>query len=189
MAETSKAKARRLKEGFFEKYVNDRKVIDIGVGRIDTFDGADPLTEWCDTWDKDNGNAELMESVANATYDTVYNSHLLEHLDRPIIAIMNWMRILKPGGHLIICVPHRDLYERKLTLPSKWNLDHKFFILPETEEAPDTKSFKHLIEMGCKDYKWELIAMDIHDSCTNHDKPEEHGDGEFQIQAIIKKLP
>jgi predicted SAM-dependent methyltransferase len=129
-----------------------------------------------------------MESVPNQTYDTVYNSHLLEHLDRPVIAIMNWMRILKPGGHLIICVPHRDLYERKKTLPSKWNLDHKFFILPDTEEEPDTKSLMHLIEVGCKQYQWELVAMDIHDSCTNHDKPEEHGDGEFQIQAIIKRL-
>jgi predicted SAM-dependent methyltransferase len=187
MAETSKAHDRRVAEKFFDKYVKE-PIIDIGVGRIDTYDGADPLTPTCDTWDKDNGDAHFMKGVADETYQTVYNSHLLEHLEEPIVAIQNWFRILKKGGHLIMAVPHRDLYERKKTLPSKWNLDHKFFILPDTEEEPDTKSLMHLIKVGCKQYQWELVAMDIHDSCTNHDKPEEHGDGEFQIQAIIKRL-
>lgn len=187
MAETKKAFNRRIKNGFFEKYINDKKVIDIGVGRIDTFDGADPLTDWCDTWDKDNGNAENMDGVLDETYDTVYNSHLLEHLNNPILAINNWMRILKSGGYLIICVPHRDLYERKKTLPSNWNADHKFFILPDEEEAPDTKSLKKIITDGCFGYNYEIIEIEVHDSCTNLDKPNEHGDGEYQIQAIIKK--
>ena len=102
MAETSKSRPRREASGFFDKYVQG-KVIDIGVGRIDTHDGSDPLTDWCDTWNKDNGNAELMESVEDNTYDLVYNSHLLEHLDRPELAIMNWMRITKPNGFLEEC--------------------------------------------------------------------------------------
>jgi hypothetical protein len=98
------------------------------------------------------------------------------------------MRILKPEGHLIIAVPHRDLYERKTNLPSKWNGDHKFFILPETEELPDTRSLRKLIEEGCKEYEFQIISIDVHDSCTNKDRPEEHGNGEYQIQAIIRKL-
>lgn len=187
MSETSKSKERRIKEGFFKKYIDGKKVIDIGVGRFDTWDGADPISLDCDTWDKDNGNAEYMESVKDNTYDTVYNSHLLEHLNQPELAIHNWMRILKPKGHLIIAVPHRDLYERKTSLPSRWNGDHKFFILPETEELPDTRSLRKLIEEGCKNYKFKIVAIDVHDSCTNKDRPEEHGNGEYQIQAIIKK--
>lgn len=188
MSETTKAKERRLKEGFFQKYIDNKKVIDIGVGRLETWDGADPVSTECDTWDKDNGNAELMEGVENDIYDTVYNSHLLEHLNEPVLAIHNWMRILKTGGHLIIAVPHRDLYERKTHLPSRWNGDHKFFILPETDELPDTKSLKRLIEEGCAMYNFEIISIDVHDSCTNKDRPDEHGNGEYQIQAIIKKL-
>jgi len=187
MAETKKARERRLREGFFENYIDGKKVIDIGVGRFDTWDGADAVSPDCDTWDKDNGNAEFMESVADETYETVYNSHLLEHLNQPELAIHNWMRILKPNGHLIIAVPHRDLYERKTTLPSNWNSDHKFFILPETEELPYTRSLKKLIEDGSKEYEFEILSIDVHNSCTNLDKPWEHGDGEYQIQAIIHK--
>ncbi len=33
-------------------------------------------------------------------------SHLLEHLDRPFLAMKEMHRILKPGGQLIIKVPH-----------------------------------------------------------------------------------
>jgi predicted SAM-dependent methyltransferase len=129
-----------------------------------------------------------MDGVQNENYDTVYNSHLLEHLDNPVLAISNWMRILKKEGHIVICVPHRDLYERKKTLPSNWNGDHKFFILPDEEELPDTKSLKKIIEEGCSEYDFKIIEIETHNSCTNLDKPHEHGDGEYQIQAIIKKL-
>jgi hypothetical protein len=73
-------------------------------------------------------------------------------------------------------------------MPSKWNLDHKFFILPETEDLPDTKSLKHLIEAGCKDYNYKIISIETNDTSTNKDKPEEHGNGEYQIEAIIQKL-
>jgi len=186
MAETKKAYERRIKEGFFDKYVK-QPVIDIGVGRIDTYDGADPLTETCDTWDKDNGNAELMEGVKDETYNTVYNSHLLEHLNNPIKAIQNWFRILKKGGHLIISVPHRDLYERRKTLPSKWNADHKFFLLPKTDEPPHTKSFKGLIEEALDGHRYTIKSIRVIDTNTNNDKPNEHGNGEYSIEAIIYK--
>jgi predicted SAM-dependent methyltransferase len=186
MAETSKAFNRRVREGFFERYVK-APVIDIGVGRIDTHDGADPLTNDCDTWDKDNGNAEHMFGVADESYMTVYTSHLLEHLNEPILAIQNWFRILKKGGYLIISVPHRDLYERKKTLPSNWNGDHKFFILPDTEEAPHTRSFRHLIEQALDGKNYKIKELKVQNTCTNVDKPHEHGNGEYSIEAIIYK--
>ena len=187
MAETSKSQPRRLKEGFFEKYVVE-PIIDIGVGRIDTYDGADPLTPDCDTWDKDNGNAVLMTKVKDSDYNTVYNSHLLEHLNDPITAIKNWFRILKKDGHLIICVPDRDSYERKTTLPSKWNGDHKFFITADRSEPPCTFSLKSIIDTALRKQKYKVVKITTINTCTNLDKPNEHGDGEYQIEAIIKKL-
>jgi len=187
MAETSKSRPRREANGFFDKYVQG-KVIDIGVGRIDTHDGADALNETCDTWDKDNGDAHYMHGVEDETYDTVYNSHLLEHLEDPVLAIKNWYRILKKGGYLIMAVPHRDLYERKKTLPSKWNLDHKFFILPENSEPPNTYSLRSLIKEALKDRKHNIISIEVNDTSNNHDMQEEHANGEYQIEAIIKKI-
>lgn len=187
MAETSKAYERRLKEGWFDKYVKG-KVIDIGVGRIDTHDGADPLIKDCDTWDKDNGDAHFMEGVPDETYDTVYCSHLIEHLEDPITAVKNWFRILKKGGNLIISAPDRDCYERKKTLPSKWNADHKYFLSCNLLEPPHTFALIYIFGEAVPFTEWVKLDYRLIDTSTNHDKPDEHANGEFSIELIIKKL-
>jgi len=187
MAETSKSYQRRLNEGWFDKYIKG-KIIDIGVGRIDTYDGADPLTPDCDTFDKDNGDAHLMESIPNETYETVYNSHLIEHLEDPITAIQNWFRILKYGGHLIIAAPDRDSYERKKKLPSRWNEDHKYFLTLDRSEPPNTYGLKNLVVEALKSFNYVIEVQQLINSCTNNDQPEEHGNGEYQLEIVLKKL-
>ena len=187
MAETSKSRPRREQEGFFVKYVQE-PIIDIGVGRIDTYDGADPLTPDCDTWDKDDGNAELMKSVKDNTYMTVYNSHLIEHLNDPITAIQNWYRICKPNGHIIIAAPDRDSYERKKTLPSQWNADHKYFLTLNNNEPPCTFSLLGMIAYALDKHEYRIKYAQTINTCTNMDKSNEHGDGEYQIEVVIQKI-
>lgn len=184
MAETFKAHQRRLASGFYEKYIKGQG-IDIGCGRIDTFDGIDTISMTdCVHHDKDDCDATTMDKYADNTFDYVYASHVLEHLDDPITAIQNWYRICKPGGHIIMSIPHRDLYERKKTLPSRWNLDHRYFYLPYSCEPPHTFSVEGiLLQSGIKEY-WDIEVID---TATNKDKPEEHSNGEFSIEVIIKK--
>src|SRR5688500_12829274 len=125
MAETVKAQPRREREGFFEKYCT-------GVG-LDIGAGNDPLATPFGTvqaFDKEHGDANRLDGIADNTYDFVYSSHCLEHLQYPHDAVLNWFRVVKPGGYLIICVPHRDLYEKKRLLPSIWNAEHCSFWLP-----------------------------------------------------------
>lgn len=43
--------------------------------------------------------------VPEARYDVVVASHVLEHLDNAPEAVRDWLRVLKPGGHLLIGVP------------------------------------------------------------------------------------
>lgn len=185
MAETSKAKPRLIANKFFANHIDDKKVIDVGVGRLDTFDGADPICDWAEMHDKDICDATTMDAYADNSFDTVYASHILEHLADPITAIQNWIRICKPNGLVFISVPHRDLYERKKTLPSKWNEDHKYFYLPERSEPPCTFSVCDLIEIATNGlYQYTLSVAN---TCTNTDKPNEHANGEFSIEVLIYK--
>lgn len=186
MAETKKAHQRRESQGWFKKYIKG-DVIDIGVGRIDTYDGADIVTPDAVAHDKDICDATTMEVYADNTFDCVHSSHVLEHINDPITALRNWYRICKPGGHIVISVPHRDLYERKTMLPSKWNLDHKFFILPNECEPPHTFSLSGMVHQALKGLDYAIVYMDVADTSTNHDKPEEHANGEYSIELIIKK--
>ena len=43
--------------------------------------------------------------MADGTYDVIIASHVLEHLANAADAWKDWLRVLKPGGHLLIGVP------------------------------------------------------------------------------------
>ncbi len=180
MGETAKSYQRRIKEGWFEKYAPTNKSgIDIGCQH-------DPLNHTFRRWDVIFGDpdATFMTGVPDNSFHTVYASHLLEHLDNPILAIQNWYRICSIGGHVIICVPHRDLYECKKTLPSMWNFEHKTFWLPEIIELPDTRSLKHTVLEAIPNAKMTLFRVLNEGYGRNGD---EHPHGEFSIECIIKK--
>ena len=53
-------------------------------------------------------------------------------------AIANWFRVVRRGGYLIIYGPERDLYEKRRTLPSRFNPHHQHMFLVGRKEAPDT---------------------------------------------------
>lgn len=52
--------------------------------------------------------ATALAAVAPESYDFVLSSHVLEHIANPIKALMEWMRVLRPGGILLLVVPHKD---------------------------------------------------------------------------------
>jgi SAM-dependent methyltransferase len=43
--------------------------------------------------------------LPDASYDVVIASHVLEHLENATDALAEWLRVLRPGGHLLIGVP------------------------------------------------------------------------------------
>lgn len=180
--ETSKAFQRRLKEGWFEKFAPEDKVgIDIG-SQVDALNHTFRRFDFV----FGDGDATDMIGIPDNTFWTVYASHVLEHLKFPQKAIRRWYQILKPGGHLIIIVPHRDLYERKRFLPSNWNPEHTYFWLPEDEDPPCTKSLKKevLTAIPNADIVQFRVCDEGYDPSISVD---EHAVGEFSIECIIKK--
>lgn len=55
--------------------------------------------------------------------DTIFSSHLLEHIVDHEAALADWWRVLKPGGVLILYLPHADWYPNR-GMPGS-NPDHK----------------------------------------------------------------
>ncbi len=60
---------------------------------------------------------EFPYPFADESFEEIFASHVLEHLKDPFAAMREWRRLLKPGGKLIIRVPH---FSRGFTHP-----DHK----------------------------------------------------------------
>jgi SAM-dependent methyltransferase len=177
-AETSKAKERRVRENFFDKYCAG-KGLDIGFG-------GDPITSNAQGFDFEHGDAHFLEGIENESFDFVYSSHTLEHMVDPSAAITNWFRVVKKGGYLIVFIPHRDLYEKKKTLPSKFNPTHKQFFLIEKDELPDTIGIVPFVERTLKNA--EIIYAKECSEGYNRISDDVQSTGEYSIEIVIKKI-
>ena len=183
--ETSKARESRLAEGFFEKYCSGHG-IDIGCGN-------DKITEEAEGWDNgrfgyDSDDAMFMKGVEDEKYDYVYASHILEHMEDPWCAVANWWRILKHGGHLIVVVPSRDLYEKRDQPPSRWNLEHKWFFTLDGEHDRKALNLRVFFEDLMEDLgEYEVELMRVRDAGHTITDPNVHSNGEYSIEAVLKK--
>lgn len=83
-----------------------------------------PADVTADLWDRAQGDAQVLHGVPDESYDFVFASHVLEHMEDVGKAMVNWARVLRPGGALLILVPDFELYEHG-RWPSIHNADHK----------------------------------------------------------------
>lgn len=127
MHEASKALSRRLHDSRFATRYFVGTGIDIGCG-------PDPISQYAEqfprmgmvrSWDMVDGDAQYLESVRDEQFQFAHSSHCLEHMQDPKIALHHWLRVIKPGGYLVVTVPDEDLYEQG-QFPSTFNHDHKW---------------------------------------------------------------
>ena len=141
MKECSKSIARRLGDvNFTSRYF-------VGDG-LDLGGKPDPLAIYAElfsriasvrTWDWEDGDAQFLESIADESIDFVHSSHCLEHLVDPQMGLKNWLRVLKPGGHIVVTIPDEDMYEQGV-FPSTFNHDHKWTFTVFKEASWSAKS-------------------------------------------------
>lgn len=145
MNEASKAYLRRSAAAASYKHVITGDVLDVGCGHDLMPHAAFPRVTAVRGYDLVLGHkdAQTLPEVADESYDTVHSSHCLEHMRAPIVALFNWLRVLKPGGYLIVTVPDWDLYEHRVW-PSQFNTDHKWAFTMSRELSVD---HPHLISV------------------------------------------
>lgn len=126
MHESSKSIFQKVRDSRYATRYLVGDGIDIGAGSdpLGQYHEFFPLMKSCRIWDVQDGDAEFMATVADNTFDFVHSSHCLEHMRNMDVALENWVRILKPGGHMVCLVPDEDLYEQG-AFPSTFNSDHK----------------------------------------------------------------
>lgn len=78
------------------------------------------------------------EAIEDDTFDFVFTSHLLEHLPDPRAAIREWLRVVKPGGHVCIIIP-----------------DTAYTLTQNTDATP------HLHEWKARDFTVEVLGAEL----------------------------
>jgi hypothetical protein len=136
---TSISVARRIQDSRFATRYFVGAGLDVGGGRdsLALYREFFPRISSMFVYDACHGDAQELANVPDHAFDFLYSSHCLEHLRDPRIALRNWLRVVKPGGYLVIQVPDEDLYE-KGHWPSQFNSDHKltFTIAKEASWSP-----------------------------------------------------
>jgi SAM-dependent methyltransferase len=158
MKESLKTRQVRSKE-FFNTYFNGR-VIDIGGG-------SDAVTENAEVFDFEQGDAQhILKYRGKESYDCVNSSHCLEHMTDVPLAFSQWWGLVKPGGYMVIVVPHEDLYEQGVW-PSIFNYDHKatFRLDNDNTWSPVSYDLRSLIENLSNAL---IISAEIQDANYDH---------------------
>ena len=107
MDECSKAIPRRKQDWRFANRWLVGRGLDVGCG-------PDPLKK--EDWPKvseivpydvalGNVNAQFLPEIKDSEFDFLHSSHCLEHLSNPRAALVNWLRVVKPGG-FVVCSPY-----------------------------------------------------------------------------------
>ena len=74
-------------------------------------------------------NITKLDIFGSASMDFVYSSHCLEHVDDYVSTLKEWWRVIKPSGHLILYLPHKEFYPN-IGQPGA-NPDHKSDFMPQ----------------------------------------------------------
>jgi SAM-dependent methyltransferase len=139
--------------------------IDVGGGNdsLALFVELFPLIKNVVIYDAPQGDAQTLANVGNEAFDFLFSSHCLEHVHDATAALSNWIRVVRPGGHLVISVPDEDLYEQGVW-PSTFNTDHKttFTICKKSSWSPASVNLFELIAKFCDQVKPLSIATIDH---------------------------
>jgi SAM-dependent methyltransferase len=148
----------------------------VGYG-VDLGPGGDPITEEAIRIDLPQpysragvfpvqlgGDATKLHWFRDGVLDYVYSSHLLEDFTDTKSVLAEWLRVLRPGGHLIIFCPDEQAYRAHCDRTGQtYNQHHKLpdFSLNKVKAALGELGNTFIIyECPLIDiYSWELVAM------------------------------
>lgn len=167
--------------GFWDQFITGPNVLDIGFSSYGD-PRVVPIVDGAIGVDIDYpGYDGKRLPFDDGSQDTVYSSHCLEHISDPLGVIQDWYRVTKIGGHIIIAVPSRDLFERRRRPPSLWNTEHLRMyscssLLTEIESALQPNSFK-------------VRYLSENDDLFDYTRPPEISPyGNYEITVVIEKI-
>lgn len=194
MYESSKALMRRLHDIRFATRYFVGEGVDIGAGpdALTQYAQQFPLMHGCKAWDLADGDAQLMASLPDESLDFAHSSHCLEHMRDPREALFHWLRILRPGGHLVCIVPDEDMYEQGM-FPSTFNGDHKWTFTMHKAASWSTQSVNLLELLSEVAYIAQTIKVEQLDATFRFGLARvdqtQTPVGECALEFILRKLP
>lgn len=107
-------------------------------------------------------DAAKLPQVPDGKLDFVFSSHLLEHIEDYRAALDEWWRTIKVGGHLVLYLPHRELYPN-IGTPGA-NPDHKHDFIPDDILA----AMRTVCQDSFGPQGWDCVVNQTRDAGTEY---------------------
>ena len=174
MHEQSKAAKRRYYDGAFIARFFVGRGLDVGAGPdgLSRTAHAFPLITAVRDWDVGDGDAQYLASIPDGYVDFVHSAHCLEHMVDPKVALTNWIRVVRPGGYVVILVPDEDMYEGGVW-PSRYNSDHKWTFTAYKRQSWSPKSV-NIVDL-VREFA-DLVELERLDVQRDFYQPQRKGD-------------
>ncbi len=118
------------------------------------------------------GDATQLTWFADGVLDFVYSSHLLEDFVAVGPVLAEWLRVLKPGGRLIIFCPDEQVFRRHCAATGQWYNEHHVhadfsLAFVKRELAALGQPYRIVHEVPLVDlYSWELVIEKLAPTVT-----------------------
>lgn len=179
--EAGRSYRQRRESGFLDRYCSGSLILDVGFSGYDNPSKQTALPGAIGVDLDYPGYDGRVLPFGDATVDTIFSSHCLEHILYDLAVIRDWYRTLKIGGFIVCIVPSQALYEKRRFLPSRFNEDHKRMYTPSSlvgsfEQALEVNSYRvrHLAEND-RGFNYRL-------------GPDVHSEGAYEIELVIEKI-
>jgi SAM-dependent methyltransferase len=143
-----------------------------------------------------------LSGIADARYDFVLASHVIEHVANPLRAMAEISRILVDAGTLILVLPHKEgTFDHKRPVTPlahmvddfdkntpETDLTHleEWLALVDLERAPEAKPFEAFKERSLKNYENRGMHHHVFDAALAVALTDRAG---FQIESVDFALP
>lgn len=178
--------------------------LDLGCGSFPIVDNAIGV-------DLRDGPAKIKSDVrdlsmfADETMDFVFSSHTLEDLRGTRDALAEWARVVKPGGYLVLYLPHEDFYPKVGHPLANRDHVHNFRTWDVIKHLQDPDFGRHpcprrLPHVGCdcpvtadrnpRRGLWEVVDTSVHGFQGTYEELHAKGghyEAEYSFQVIARK--
>jgi SAM-dependent methyltransferase len=143
-----------------------------------------------------------LSGIANASYDFVLASHVIEHVANPLRSMAEISRILIDQGTLILVLPHKDgTFDHKRPVTSLAHIEddlekntpetdmthlEEWLALVDLERAPEAKPFEAFKARSLKNYENRGMHHHVFDARAAVTLTDRAG---FQIESVDLALP
>lgn len=90
-------------------------------------------------------DGQTLEGIADTSQDFVIANHVIEHMEDPILALKNWLRVLRPGGVIYLVLP-----DKRFTFDAPREVTSIEHVMRDHREGPQVSRRDHYREWAEK---------------------------------------